>query len=93
MTATTNTREFTDSIVTLRDVDWETNERLRSADGNRGVRMTYDHVYRLMDKAYVQVQNSVSLCEFPFEQALKILELRYEVDETGLVRRFWDSDF
>ena len=203
MTATTNLRESTDSVVTLRDVSWETYERLRSADGNRGVRMTYDHgvlilmapsrrheriaeilgrlvfawtedkqiaclsggsttmksrllerglepdkcfyiqneasvrdrdeydadidpppdlaievdvmsmsttrmplyadfqvpeiwrwvddrleIYRLVDAAYVQVENSATLSEFPFEHVLKILELRYEVDETSLVRRF-----
>ena len=203
MSAATNMREFTDSVVTLRDVSWETYERLRSADGNRGVRMTYDHgvlilmapsrrheriaeilgrlvfawtedrqiaclsggsttmksrlserglepdkcfyiqneaavrdrdeydadidpppdlaievdvtsmsttrmplyadfqvpeiwrwvndrldIYRLVDAAHVQVENSATLSEFPFEHVLKILELRYEVDETSLVRRF-----
>lgn len=203
MSVTTNFRESTDSIVTLRDVDWETYERLRSADGNRGVRMTYDHgililmapsrrhdriaeilgrlvfawtedrqiaclsggsttmksrllerglepdkcfyiqneaavrdrdeyhaeidpppdlvvevdvtslstkrmplyadfqvpeiwrwvdnrmeIYRLIDAAYVQVKDSASLTEFPIELVLQILELRYEVDETSLVRRF-----
>ncbi len=203
MSAATNMREPTHSVVTLRDVSWETYERLRSADGNRGVRMTYDHgvlilmapsrrheriaeilgrlvfawtedrqiaclsggsttmksrllerglepdkcfyiqneaavrdrdeydadidpppdlaievdvtsmsttrmplyaefkvpeiwrwvddrldIYRLVDAAYVQVENSATLSEFPFEHVLKILELRYEVDETSLVRRF-----
>ena len=45
-------------------------------------------IYRLVDAAYVQVENSATLSEFPFEHVLKILELRYEVDETSLVRRF-----
>ncbi len=45
-------------------------------------------IYGLVDGAYVQVENSASLSEFPFELASKILELRYEVDETSLVRRF-----
>ena len=203
MSVTTNIRESTNSVVTLRDVSWETYDRLRSADGNRGVRMTYDHgvlilmapsrrheriaeilgrlvfvwtedrqiaclsggsttiksrllerglepdkcfyiqneaavrdrdeydadidpppdlvievdvtsmstarmplyaefhvpeiwrwvenrleVYRLIDAAYVQVKDSASLTEFPIELVLQILELRYEVDETSLVRRF-----
>jgi Uma2 family endonuclease len=33
----------TASIVVLSDVDWETYEKLRSSDGNRNLRMTYDH--------------------------------------------------
>ena len=45
-------------------------------------------IYRLVDAVYVQVENSATLSEFPFEHVLKILELRYEVDETSLVRRF-----
>lgn len=45
-------------------------------------------IYRLVDAAYVQVENSASLSEFPFELVSKILELRFEVDETNLVRRF-----
>jgi len=203
MSVTTNIRESADSVLTLRDVSWETYERLRSADGNRGVRMTYDHgvlilmaplrrheriaeilgrlvfawtedrqiacmsggsttmksrlldrglepdkcfyiqnesavrdrdeydadidpppdlvievdvtslsikrmpvyagfhvpeiwrwienrleIYRLVDAAYVQVEKSAALSEFPFELVSKILELRFEVDETDLVRRF-----
>ena len=109
MSVTTKTRESTDSIVTLRDVSWETYERLRSADGNRGVRMTYDHgvlhsefhvpeiwrwvedrieVYRLTDGVYAKLKQSLSLPGFPFEQVLKILNLRYEIDETSLVRKF-----
>lgn len=203
MSVTTNIRESTNSVVTLRDVSWETYDRLRSADGNRGVRMTYDHgvlilmapsrrheriaeilgrlvfvwtedrqiaclsggsttmksrllerglepdkcfyiqneaavrdrdeydadidpppdlvievdvtsmstarmplyaefhvpeiwrwvenrleVYRLVDAAYIQVENSASLAEFPFELVSEILDLRFEVDETNLVRRF-----
>lgn len=203
MSVTTNIRESTNSVVTLRDVSWETYDRLRSADGNRGVRMTYDHgvlilmapsrrheriaeilgrlvfvwtedrqiaclsggsttmksrllerglepdkcfyiqneaavrdrdeydadidpppdlvievdvtsmstarmplyaefhvpeiwrwvenrleVYRLIDAAYIQVENSASLAEFPFELVSEILDLRFEVDETNLVRRF-----
>jgi len=32
----------TASIVVLSDVDWETYEKLRSSDGNRNLRMTYD---------------------------------------------------
>ncbi len=51
MTATTNPRESTHSIVTLCDVSWETYERLRSADGNRGVRMTYDHGVLMLNAA------------------------------------------
>jgi len=203
MSVTTNIRESADSVLTLRDVSWETYERLRSADGNRGVRMTYDHgvlilmapsrrheriaeilgrlvfawtedrqiaclsggsttmksrlldrglepdkcfyiqnesavrdrdeydadidpppdlvievdvtslsikrmpvyagfhvpeiwrwienrleIYRLVDAAYVQVEKSAALSEFPFELVSKILEMRFEVDETNLVRRF-----
>ncbi len=203
MSVTTNIRESTNSVVTLRDVSWETYDRLRSADGNRGVRMTYDHgvlilmapsrrhariaeilgrlvfvwtedsqiaclsggsttmksrllerglepdkcfyiqneaavrdrdqydadidpppdlvievdftsmsttrmalyaefhvpeiwrwvenrleVYRLIDAAYVHVKDSVSLTEFPLELVLQILELRFDIDETSLVRRF-----
>ena len=203
MSVTTNIRESTNSVVTLRDVSWETYDRLRSAGGNRGVRMTYDHgvlilmapsrrheriaeilgrlvfvwtedrqiaclsggsttmksrllerglepdkcfyiqneaavrdrdeydadidpppdlvievdvtsmstarmplyaefhvpeiwrwvenrleVYRLVDAAYIQVENSASLAEFPFELVSEILDLRFEVDETNLVRRF-----
>ncbi len=33
----------TAGTMTLRDVSWETYESLRAADGNRGIRMTYDH--------------------------------------------------
>jgi len=206
MSVTTKTRESIDSIVALREVSWETYERLRSADGNRGVRMTYDHgvlilmtpsrrheriaeilgrlvfawteekqiaclsggsttmksrlldrslepdkcfyiqnetaardrdeydadidpppdlvievdvtslsttrmplyaefhvpeiwrwiedrieIYRLIDGAWASSKQSVSLPEFPFEQTLKILELRYEVDETSLVRKFREA--
>ena len=42
----------------------------------------------LADTAYVQVEDSATLSEFPFELVSKILELRFEVDETNLVRRF-----
>ena len=45
-------------------------------------------IYHLADAAYVQVEHSASLSEFPFELASKILEMRFEVDETNLVRRF-----
>jgi len=45
-------------------------------------------IYRLVDAAYVQVEKSAALSEFPFELVSKILELRFEVDETDLVRRF-----
>jgi len=45
-------------------------------------------IYRLVDAAYVQVEKSAALSEFPFELVSKILEMRFEVDETNLVRRF-----